>query len=172
MDPEVGQRAIPLQCGHGQAGLLHIMEHLGKNAEIKGRGAEAAVAADSPDTDEQEKDSGHQRSCHQPDPMTLPGLRNRRFFALPAADGIHRQQDPHQHAGTQKAPGEADPQAGSRQQGEQAEDHPSFRRIRVPYQGRTPQQTSHRQSHHNDPERIHFRQSRQRRQVPQLDRQK
>ena len=41
MHREVRQQSVPLAGRHGKPGLLHLMEHLGKNAEVEARGTES-----------------------------------------------------------------------------------------------------------------------------------
>ncbi len=57
---KVGQQSVSLQGGVRKPSGFHVVEHLGKDAEIiSGRG-EAVNPADSPDRDKQKKQKGQE----------------------------------------------------------------------------------------------------------------
>ena len=59
VDGEMAQGAVTLHSGDGQARLLHIVEHLGEDGEVKGGGAETQHPAHRPHADEDEERHAH-----------------------------------------------------------------------------------------------------------------
>ena len=66
----MGKQPVPLHGGQWKTMLLHVVEHLGKNAEIIGGGAEAQDSANTPNAHKEEK-----ATCQNTDERGINGGR-------------------------------------------------------------------------------------------------
>ena len=115
MHRKVGQQAVPLQGGQGQAGFSQVMEHLAENAEIVAGGVEAVNPPHRPQTDKQEKAQGEPGGNPGIAPLSPAPIHFRLWAAVPAPDGEAQQQQHQQQAGHQQRPAEGGRQGADKQ---------------------------------------------------------
>ena len=171
MNGKVGQHTVPLHCGHGQAGLLHIIKHLAEDSEVEGRRTEAVNPSHRPAAHEQEECNGQSHDDPPPDSMCLLWPGNRFRLPVPSAKTKYDKEYQNQNAYRKECPSKRCPQCGNRQDSKYANHGPALDLGRVHKSGDYGQKKYSSTGDCNDPDKGHLRQSVQPCQIPQRTRQ-
>ena len=89
VDGEMAQGAVTLHGGDGQARLLHVVEHLGKDGEIIGGYAEAQHPADGPHADKDKERRASRHSQPEIERLFLAPGQGPGGGEGPALDGVY-----------------------------------------------------------------------------------
>ena len=106
MNTKMRQQFIPFQSGHGQAGGFHAVKHLGENSKIIAGRAETADSANSPDTDNEEKQKAKRHG--QPNACFICRfcLFAHRIGTVPSTKTVNKQYSKNQNTACKERPAE------------------------------------------------------------------